>query len=334
MRGVALWSILVSGLVSGCTLYSEADDDVPWPDDAPLVDAPRIDAPIDAVDAPIDCCIEPMPTLHGQLELFEIEVLDPEGDGSLGQGPLGRVHFSFPELDGQPQLESNPGTPFGCKAWVYTPVQAAAAGGRDEGTVQLSLPGTDPPVTATCTFSAGVGYQCPGASAVVAGLADPGLMPDPQPFVASLTSGGGNDVPSFTASGSDVGDDFVLPPAELAELEAIPRDGAAFTIACDAAVCTNATAIATLLEIVTTDAATMGLPPVAMPPPVTRQVVLRCAELGVPSLTVPAAFSNLIATSGATRIQTTFRRGKLAAPMPSVANVVAFGGHGIRGFSD
>lgn len=328
MRGVALCWIVISG----CTLYSESGDDVPWPeDDAPQLDAPQLDA---AVDAEIDCCIvEPMPVLHGQLELFEIEVLDPESGGSLGQGPLGHVRFHFPELDGRPQLETSPGTPFGCKAWVYTPAQAAAAGGRDEGTVLLSLPGADPPVSAMCTFSDGIGYQCPAASVVVAGLADPGLMPDQQAFEATLLGGGGNDVPPFTAT-NDVGDDFVLPPAELAELEAIPRDGSSFAVACEAAVCTNASAIATLLEIVTTDAPTAGLPPTAMPPPVARQVVIRCAELALPGLTVPPAFSNLIATSGATRIQATFRRAKLAAPMPAIANVVAFGGHGIRGFSN
>jgi hypothetical protein len=61
-------------------------------------------------------------------------------------------------------------------------------------------------------------------------------------------------------------------------------------------------------------------------------VVIRCAELGSPTINVPAPISALLASSGATRMQATFRRGKLAAA--GAPNILIMSGHAIRGISN
>jgi len=299
---------------------------------APL-DAPDIDGAVDApIDATIDCCIiEPPPRVSGRILLFEVDLLDPASDASFGQGLLGEAAF-FDDVSPQPVYETNPGTVFGCKVWVLDRMQAIAARGYDEGTVALELPGLEPPQVSTCSFAASTGYACAGATAVTAGLADPGTMPDLQPVAVRLTAGGANQVSSFTATGADVGDDFSLPPADLARLENIPRDGSAFTLGCDPATCPPTAAPVNELEIVTTDAPTADLSPFAMPLPTSRSVVIRCAEIGAPILSVSATVAAHLLSSNATRIQATYRRGRLASPTP--AGVMAIAGHAIRGISN
>lgn len=327
MRGVSLFAVLLPG----CLLYTESTDDVPWPDDAPRVDAPTDGPPI---DTPPDCgCTDPPPPplIAARIDLYELDVLDPGNSSSVGQGIFGEVVFDF-ETD-QPLVDTNPGTPFGCKIWARSPAQAAAAGGLDQGTVQLSLPGLAAPELGPCVFASGR-YRCPGAGDIIPGLADPGQLPDLQAFGATFTPGPGADLGPFTASGVDVGDDFVLPPTDLARMEAIQRDGMPFSIGCDPAVCTTTTAVATILEIVTTDAPTAGLPATAMPAPLQHQLFIRCVTLADPIIDVPGVFAEVLATATVTRIQTTYRRAKFATPTPAQSNVFIFGGHAIRGFTD
>lgn len=162
---------------------------------------------------------------------------------------------------------------------------------------------------------------------------DPGFLTDTASIDFVHTMGGGGHIPDFTATTSaagSVGDDFTLPLASLNLLNAIPRDGTAFTVGCaDAASC--GTASGTLINIVTTDGPTAGLSPFTMPLPTTRRVQVRCASLGAISITVPAAYSALIMGSGATRIQTTFIRPTL---MAGVANVTSISGHAVVGFTN
>ncbi|MBL8623891.1 MAG: hypothetical protein JNK64_21470 [Myxococcales bacterium] len=173
-----------------------------------------------------------------------------------------------------------------------------------------------------------------GGVGPIPGVADPGFLPDDASVDLVHTVGGLGGVPAFTATlpSGTVGDSFSLAPSELARLTAIPRDGAGFTIACAAADCPTSAAAVTQLELITTDAPTAGLPPSAMPPPVTQQIVLRCAVVGASAVTVPPAYAAWLVMAGATRIQATFLR---ASPMQTgLAQVSALIGHAIVGYSD
>lgn len=164
--------------------------------------------------------------------------------------------------------------------------------------------------------------------------ADPGFLEDDNAVSVTLTAGGGNHFATFTSTTGQqtFGDDFTLATAELDKLNAIPKDGSAFTVTCAAQDCAAGSAAGTVLNIVTTDTATTGLSPFAMPLPTTRQVKIRCGVLGTSAITVPAAYSALIMGSGATRIQASFIRGALLGGGPESVSVVA--GHAIVGFTN
>ncbi len=173
-----------------------------------------------------------------------------------------------------------------------------------------------------------------GGVGPIPGVPDPGFLADDASVDLVHTVGGLGGIPAFTATlpTGSVGDSFALAPAELARLTAIPRDGAGFTIACAAADCPTSAAAITQLELITTDAPTAGLPPSAMPPPVTQQIVLRCSVVGASAVTVPPAYAAWLATPGVTRIQATFLR---ASPMQTgQPDVSALIGHAIVGYSD
>jgi hypothetical protein len=168
----------------------------------------------------------------------------------------------------------------------------------------------------------------------IPGAADPGFINNDNGVTVTLTAGGGNHFATFTSmTGQQTfGDDFTLATAEAAKLNAIPKTGAAFTITCAAQGCPQGSATGTVLNIVTTDTPTTGLSPFAMPLPTTRQVRIRCGVLGASAITVPAAYSALIQSSGATRIQASFIRGALLGGGPPEISVVA--GHAIVGFTN
>lgn len=163
---------------------------------------------------------------------------------------------------------------------------------------------------------------------------DPGFFDNAAGVTIALTPGGGNHFTAFTSTtgAGNIGDDFQMPMAERIKLNAIPANGAAFTVTCGGDVanpCGNASG--SLLNIVTTDSAVVGLSPFSMPLPTTRRVQVRCAQLGSESITVPAAYMAAIMGSGATRIQTTFMRPLLMSGGPATVN--SLGGHAIVGFT-
>lgn len=123
------------------------------PGDAPVVDAALIDTPL------LDCCVTP--TIAGALDVFEAKVLEP-GDGGTfyGQGLVTRLRYTSSAL-WPPQLEEVPGSPLGCKAWRFTPAEAATAlPGLDEGTLLVRAPAGGAPLLPTCGFAPD-GYRCP-----------------------------------------------------------------------------------------------------------------------------------------------------------------------------
>jgi hypothetical protein len=189
------------------------------------------------------------------------------------------------------------------------------------------------PATATFTIVAGRGPT--------PGTVDPGFLGDNEALQISLVPGGMMHFEAFTAMFDDtltgVGDDFTLSDASQITINSIPTDGSAFTIGCAGAGGTCNTAFGTILSITTTDGPLTGAePPYYMPPVTARQVVIRCAQIGLEEITVPDAASAFLAGSGATRIQATLIRSGFAPQMNAglpmaTTNVVA--GHGVVGFT-
>ncbi len=185
------------------------------------------------------------------------------------------------------------------------------------------------PGTATRVNLAGVG-PTPAAG-------DPGFLRDDNTTSFVHTMGGGGHFLDFTMTtgAGTVGDDFTLATAQAEKLNAVPRDGLAFSIACDAAGCPIGSASGAILNLVTTD----GPVPASaqaffvMPPPVTKRVQIRCAALqgnvAGQTITVPAPYMARIMMSGATRIQASFIRPTLMGSDP----VTAISGHAIVGFT-
>lgn len=168
----------------------------------------------------------------------------------------------------------------------------------------------------------------------IPGVPDPGFLADDASLDVVHTAGGGNHVPPFTATlpAGSVGDSFALAPAELARLNAIPRDGTPFAFTCAAADCPASSANATQLEVVATDGPTAGLSPFAMPPPTSQLVVIRCSVVGATEVAVPMPYSAFLTSSSLTRIRTTYLRANLM--QTGLTNVSALIGHAIVGYSN
>jgi hypothetical protein len=167
-------------------------------------------------------------------------------------------------------------------------------------------------------------------------LADPGVMADDANL--SVMHLAGAHIPAFTArtGARGIGNDFVLDIAELNKLNAIPRDGAAMTISCNATDCPAGSASANVLQITTTDTSVAGLSPFAMPTPTAGSVRIQCASLSLSSaggsVTVPAQAMALLQNAGIKRIRASLSRVELlSGDQPGTVSVLA--GHTILGFT-
>lgn len=162
-------------------------------------------------------------------------------------------------------------------------------------------------------------------------LADPGQLSDGASATATLTPGGGSHFPVTTITYSNVGDDLSMDATNAGLLRNLPRDGTEFALEC----MTCGTSIGTVLNITTTDGSLAGITsPFAMPPPATKRVNIRCAEVGATRITVPANVSAFLMSSGATRIQANFVRATFGAPAPSTPGLTGvIAGHALVGFT-
>ncbi len=135
------------------------------------------------------------------------------------------------------------------------------------------------------------------------------------------------------------GDAFTPDAPTLELLRALPVDGRAVTLRCDAC----GAADATLALIRTTDAPIAGLSPFALPAPRREQVEIQCALFGGDgTLEVPAEAMALLAATHAaspiTRVRAAYMRDGFVItgnPAPAAPNpVIVAVGHGIVGFTD
>lgn len=191
------------------------------------------------------------------------------------------------------------------------------------------------PVAATFTTLAGVGPVPAGGTAPT----------DPMGDGENLTfaKAAGTHFEAFPANlgfggAAGIGDVFTLGTANGKVLPtSIPTDGSAFTVGCDDAGSCG-TALGSILNIVTTNASTLGVPSPFYFPTGTRRIQIRCIKVGATTITVPAAYSAHLtrAMSGANRIQATFIRTNQAGAMnmtgaPNQALIA--GGHAEVGFT-
>jgi hypothetical protein len=176
-----------------------------------------------------------------------------------------------------------------------------------------------------------------GGVGPIPGETDDGFLVDNNTASFAHTMGGGGHFADFTMTtgAGTIGDDFDLANTEAAKLNAVPRDGLAFSVTCSAAECPVGSASGTILQLVTTDAPVPALPSLffVMPQPMTKRVIVRCAALqgntAGQTITVPAPYMARIMTAGATRIQASFIRPQLMGSDP----VTAISGHAIVGFT-
>jgi hypothetical protein len=121
------------------------------PDARHTIDGPRFDG------ADIDAAPDAGPaTFSGTVSLAEVSI---QGIPQLGQGL--NIDLRFAPDGTAPVFDDNPGSPTGCKVWVYDAAEATNTG-QDEGTVSItSADGT--PVIPPCVFTGPTtGYLCLG----------------------------------------------------------------------------------------------------------------------------------------------------------------------------
>lgn len=161
-------------------------------------------------------------------------------------------------------------------------------------------------------------------------VTDPGFLNNNANAEFSLTSSGGNHFTSFTSTtnANNVGQEFYLDNLESRKLNAIPLDGTSFNFSCAPGSCLTGSASHSILNIETTDSSIAGMSPFAMPIPTIKKIIVRC-ETTSASITVPASYSALIQTSGATRIRTTFMR--VREMTGGLSNVRSISGHALVG---
>jgi hypothetical protein len=106
------------------------------------------------VDAGGDVDADTGPSFQGQAFLTEQAVL---GHPELGDGSLILVSFTDEATAVPPAYDQMPGTPFGCKAFEYTPEEFADVG-SDQGPVTFTL--DEGPEYPECVWNAVTGYTC------------------------------------------------------------------------------------------------------------------------------------------------------------------------------
>lgn len=234
---------------------------------------------------------------------FDTDPTTPWSDDDLGR---------YVEIEGAAHSGNNGAFPIVLVAsasslWFYNPSPNAA---------EEALPSS-----ATWTIRAG-GGPAPN-------VAEPGVLADDDELDIELDAGGDLDLASFT-SRVEVGDTFRLDGDSTYRIANVPADSSEFSFACS----TCGTADVTLLRISTTDAPVEPAPAPrsTFPPPIAKAVHIRCLVTGPDPVTVPAAASEFIRRSGASRIRTAYVRANRSSALSGTVSVYA--GHGAVGFTN
>ena len=89
----------------------------------------------------------------------------------------------------------------------------------------------------------------------------------------------------------------------------------------------------TSLVIRTTDAPVAGMGPTAMPPPLSKSVVIRCASATGTTRTVPADAASFLTSSGATRVEARYARTNRVTGGAPFAPYAVEVGHAVAGYT-
>ena len=160
---------------------------------------------------------------------------------------------------------------------------------------------------------------------------------DDYSVTVSLTAGGQGKFEDFSTN-IEFGDSFTLDTASRSKISNIPMDGSSFTIGCDGEGGSCGAAMATALNIETTDAIIEPDFPLngqegGLPPPRSKYVRVFCLLL-IGRVTVPAEASAYLARSGATRVRAFFVRAESTDEIQKDAQATLIMGHGVGGFTD
>jgi hypothetical protein len=136
------------------------------------------------------------------------------------------------------------------------------------------------------------------------------------------------------ANAVDVADSFYLNWDSQSTILGLPTSGGVFSIGCrnDYEGCESDTVAG--VEFETTDAPVSSADQLYFPSPVSHSVRVRCSTPNSITVTVPAAYMQFLANSGATRIRTTFTKSRVVeATGPNGAPITISLGHGMVGFT-
>ena len=193
----------------------------------------------------------------------------------------------------------------------------------DDNTIAYLNPGAVAEETTAATYVTAAGFGPAGQDVDI---------PNESEVTFEFTGGGEGDVDDFTRT-INIGDSFTLDTASAALLSDVPLDGSSFTLGCAGEGGTCNTAMASIVNIQTTDTPIPeGAPPVFLPPPTEKSVQVFCIFLSG-SATVPADASQYLADSGATRVRTVFVRANPLTFTHGSTDMLVIAGHAQAGFT-
>jgi len=188
------------------------------------------------------------------------------------------------------------------------------------------------PTVVAETLPASATWAARAAAGIIPGVADPGFLLDDDTITVRLSAGAGAIFGSFEQS-IDAGDDFTLDTPSTATLTSPPLSGVSFSVGCSGPSGHCGAANYTSLVIRTTDASLAGVGPAAMPAPVSKSVVIRCASATGTTRTVPADAASFLASSGATRVEARYARTNRVTGGPPYAPYAIEVGHAVAAYT-
>jgi hypothetical protein len=188
------------------------------------------------------------------------------------------------------------------------------------------------PTVVAETLPASATWATRAAAGIVPGVADPGFLLDDDTITVRLSAGTATIFGSFERS-IDAGDDVTLDTPSTATLTSLPLSGVSFSVGCSGPSGHCGAANYTALVIRTTDASLVGVAPTAMPAPVSKSVVIRCASATGTTRTVPADAASFLTSSGASRVEARYARTNRVTGGPPYAPYAIEVGHAVAAYT-
>jgi hypothetical protein len=189
------------------------------------------------------------------------------------------------------------------------------------------------PTVVAETLPASATWATRAAAGIVPGVADPGFLLDDDTITVRFSASAPNPIFASFEHSIDAGDDFTLDTPSTAILTSLPLSGVSFSVGCSGPAGHCGAANYTSLVIRTTDASLAGVGPTAMPPPVSKSVVIRCGSATGTTRTVPSDAASFLTTSGATRVEARYARTNRVTDGAPYARYAVDIGHAVAGYT-